>query len=345
MTGSRSAVDEFLQHGGAVVTPVEVIVIGLCRRDPVVGELDELRCGRVAAGLFEDEAHAPVALGISQDFIAVDFVVAFNRFAIPTEGDHVAFNGDALDIGLVAGVVVGLVFRGGHAAGLGLVLHDRVERAVLKIGMDRLPVAGPVGKGAIRDLAVLEIALGDLRVAMIVGMRFVAMSVIVVMAFMVMFALVDHAAAAGNGDIVGHAADVDGAEFREAILDDAADEAGIRVAHHDFIAGHGDARTRIVPVAVHRIRLGDPGAFRKAAVQNVDLVQAAILGQDIAETGIGRIEREVDAAEGEFDVTEMRLIGRVDDDETIGAVIAENTCMLFAPSRVLVVWSLGRSSG
>ena len=101
------------------------------------------------------------------------------------------------------------------------------------------------------------------------------------------------------------------------------DQSRPRIADDDLVAGHGDARAGIVPVPVHGIGLGDLGAFGKRSAQHVEPVQRPVLRQHIAEAGVGRIEREVDAAERQGDMTEMRLVDRIDDDKPFRAVIAE----------------------
>ena len=145
----------------------------------------------------------------------------------------------------------------------------------------------------------------------------------------VTFALVHHAAAADDRDVVGHAADIDRAGLFQRVLGNAAHHTGLRIAHDDLVARHGEARTRIVPVAVHGIGLGHLGAVGHLGLQNVELMERAVLRQDVAETGIGRIERKIDAPEGQFDIAEMRLVGGIDDDHTLGAVIAEENLHAF----------------
>jgi hypothetical protein len=46
---------------------------------------------------------------------------------------------------------------------------DWIERAVVQIGIDRLPVAGIIRKRAVLDLAVFKVALVDLGITMAVS--------------------------------------------------------------------------------------------------------------------------------------------------------------------------------
>ena len=98
--------------------------------------------------------------------------------------------------------------------------------------------------------------------------------------------LVNLATAAGHRDVVRLALNRNRADFLELILGDTADQTGIRIAHDNLITCHGDARTRIIPVAVHGIGLGHFGALGQFAIQDVKLMQRAVFGQNIAEAGI-----------------------------------------------------------
>ena len=62
-------VGQFLQHLGAVIAPVEVIVIGLLRRDDMVAELDIFRRFGIAALFGKDIAHAAVALLVRSESV------------------------------------------------------------------------------------------------------------------------------------------------------------------------------------------------------------------------------------------------------------------------------------
>jgi hypothetical protein len=161
-----------------------VVVPGFLRRDDVVAELDVGGRGRVARVLAEDEPHAAVALGVGQHLVAVIRVAPRNRPLRPEEGHLVALDQDAVDVGGVAGLVIGAVLLGALVAVLGLVLHHRVERAVAQQRVDRLPVALPVRQRAVGDLRVVEIAAVDVVVAMCVGV-FVVLRVRVVMSVIV----------------------------------------------------------------------------------------------------------------------------------------------------------------
>lgn len=180
-------VGHFVEQGRAVIAPVEVIMVGGLGRDAVVAELDI--CGRVgvAIGLGKDVADAAVALGIGQDFIAVAGIGAGEGRACAGEGHGVARDGDPVDIGGVARVVIGAVIGGGFVAALGLVGHHRVERAILQIGVERLPLALPVRERAGRDVGVVEIAiidrLGRVVLGVVMGVIVMGMTVAVIRGF------------------------------------------------------------------------------------------------------------------------------------------------------------------
>jgi hypothetical protein len=93
----------------------------------MVAELNEHRCCGIAAGFLEDVADPAIALLVGQDLVSVGRIVRACGISLAVEGERVAIDDDALDICLVAGLIVGAVFLEGLFAVFGLVSQDRVK--------------------------------------------------------------------------------------------------------------------------------------------------------------------------------------------------------------------------
>ena len=106
-------VDKLLQYGRAIRAPVEVKVLGIGRRDLMITELDEAGRRRVSFGLAEDVANAAVALRVGQDRVTVAGIARREQLAGLVEGDAVARDGDAIDVGPVSRFIRGAIVGGG----------------------------------------------------------------------------------------------------------------------------------------------------------------------------------------------------------------------------------------
>src|SRR5690554_247648 len=162
-------VRDFFEQSRAIIAEVQVEVISLRWCDLVVAELDVVWRVGIALNLLEDEAYAAVALLIGQRLAAVARIPGFQRPSVLEERHRVAFDRDPLDVGFITDLVIGLVLFDSLRAAFRLMRHDWVERPVLQIAVDGLPVAFPVQESTILDLAILEVSLVDLVIAMIVG--------------------------------------------------------------------------------------------------------------------------------------------------------------------------------
>lgn len=141
-------VRDLFQERGPVVAPIKVVVVRLFRGDDVVAELDEARRSFVAGGLPEDEADAAITLLVGEDFVAIGLVVTAHRLPAAEECDLLSLNEDAVDVSLVPGLILGAIVLSALVAMLRLVGHDRIQRSVDKIRIDRLPVTFPIRQKA-----------------------------------------------------------------------------------------------------------------------------------------------------------------------------------------------------
>ncbi len=106
--------------------------------------------------------------------------------------------------------------------------------------------------------------------------------------------------------------------------------AGERIGHRDVVAGYGETRTRQAPFAVHGVGFGDPDGLGDLAADDVELMEIAVLGEDVGEAGANRIGDEMHATGGEFNQAEDLFGTGFDDHHLVRPVIADE--VLHAPA-------------
>jgi len=129
----------------------------------VVAELHEARGLALQILTGKQVAHALLARRVGENFKPFIAVLAGDRLPPAVELDNVIFNIDFIDVGFIAGRIVGLHLVEGLALILfRLLAEPRVEIAVLQQRINRLPDAVPVGELTIAHVAVGENAVGGL---------------------------------------------------------------------------------------------------------------------------------------------------------------------------------------
>ncbi|MNE86257.1 hypothetical protein D3C80_1833400 [compost metagenome] len=104
-----------------------------------------------------------------------------------------------------------------------------------------------------------------------------------------------------------------------------------RIAHHNVVSRDGDARTRIAPVTIHRVRLGQLDGMNDFTLQNIDLVQLAVLREDIGKLWAHRIDSKMHATGRQLHETETTIRFRwINQNDTVRSVVAREILQTLA---------------